>query len=216
MAKNKEKKANSGMFKLLRAVEKTLFRLIFPYKLHGNTTKYNDGGLIIIGNHYSCIDVAYPLRITDRPVHFVAKQELWDKGGIAKWFANACGCIPAKRDGSDVNTVKQSLKILKSGDVLSIFPEGTRNREYGEIKVFHSGSSALSIKTKSPIIPIVKVRKIRPFRRTDVIVGDPIEFRKFYDKKVTKEDLAECDKILVDAMNNMRQAFIERQSNGKK
>lgn len=197
-------------FKLLRFVEKYFYRLIFPYKLHGNITKYNDGGLIIIGNHYDYFDVIYPLRVTDKPIHFLAKQELWDNGGFLKWFATVCQCIPVKRDGSDVNAVKQSLKILKEEGVINIFPEGTRNKEYGEVLPFHSGAAALSIKTRTPIVPVVKIRRIKAFRTSHVIVGDPIEFREFYGKKVNKEDLQRCDDKLREALNNMRLSFIEK------
>ncbi|MGN0824332.1 MAG: lysophospholipid acyltransferase family protein [Candidatus Coproplasma sp.] len=204
------KKTFERMFKLIRFVEKYFFRWLFPYKLYGNTTIYNDGSLIAIGNHYSYLDVAFPLRITDKPVNFIAKQELWDKGGFLGWFVKKCQCIPAKRDGSDVATVKQSLKVLKEGGVINIFPEGTRNKEYGELLPFHGGAAALSIKTRTPIVPIIKITPVRLFKRTCVIIGDPIEFRQYYGKKVTKEELEKCDKKMREALNNMRLSFIEK------
>lgn len=209
--KNKDaKKSMNFMFKLIRFAEKYFFRWFCPYKLYGNTTKYNDGSLIIIGNHYSYLDVAFPLRITDKPVYFIAKQELWDKGGFLGWFVKKCQCIPAKRDGSDVATVKQSLKVLKEGGVINIFPEGTRNKEYGELLPFHGGAAALSIKTRTPIVPIIKITPVRLFKRTCVIIGDPIEFRQYYGKKVTKEELEKCDEKMREALNNMRLSFIEK------
>ena len=204
-------KTFNRMFKLVRFVEKYFFRWIFPYKLHGNLTKYNNGSLIIIGNHYNYLDVAYPLRITDKPINFIAKQELWDDGGFLKWFVIKCQCIPAKRDGSDVTTVKQSLKILKQGGVINIFPEGTRNKvDGGDVLPFHGGAAALSIKTQTPIVPIVKIRSVKLFKRIDVIIGDPIEFRQYYGKKVSKEELEKCDEKMREALNNMRLAFIDK------
>lgn len=207
-------KTFNRMFKLIRFVEKYFFRWIFPYKLHGNLTKYNNGSLIIIGNHYNYLDVAYPLRITDKPINFIAKQELWDDGGFLKWFVIKCQCIPAKRDGSDVATVKQSLKILKQGGVINIFPEGTRNKvDGGDVLPFHGGAAALSIKTQTPIVPIVKIRSVKLFKRIDVIIGDPIEFRQYYGKKVSKEELDKCDEKMREALNNMRLAFIDKNKN---
>ncbi|MGN0806800.1 MAG: lysophospholipid acyltransferase family protein [Candidatus Coproplasma sp.] len=210
--RNKDsKKSFNRMFKLIRFVEKYFFRWLFPYKLHGNLTKYNDGGLIIIGNHYNYLDVAYPLRITDKPINFIAKQELWDEGGFFKWFVTKCQCIPAKRDGSDVATVKQSLKVLREGGVINIFPEGTRNKvDGGDIQPFHGGAAALSIKTRTPIVPIVKIRSVKLFKRTDVIIGDPIEFRQYYGKKVSREELEACDEKMREALNNMRLSFMEK------
>ncbi len=197
-------------FKTLHFFERHLYRVVFPYKLHGNVRKYNEGSLITIGNHYSYMDVTFPCLVTDKPVHFVAKQELFDEGGFMGWFVRKCECIAAKRDGSDVATVKECLKILKHDGVINIFPEGTRNHSYAQLLPFHSGAAALSIKTQTPIVPIVKITKIKPFRRTHVVIGDPVEFRQYYGKKVTKEQLDECDNALRDAVQNMRLAFIDK------
>ncbi|MGN1060849.1 MAG: lysophospholipid acyltransferase family protein [Candidatus Coproplasma sp.] len=210
MKEKDSKKSFNRMFKLIRFVEKYFFRWLFPYKLHGNLTKYNDGSLLVIGNHYSYLDVAFPLRITDNPVNFIAKQELWDNGGFLKWFVEKCQCVPAKRDGSDVATVKQSLKILRDGGVINIFPEGTRNKEYGDVLPFHGGAAALSIKTHTTIVPIVKITPVKLFKRTHVIIGDPIEFRQYYGKKVSKDELEKCDEMMREALNNMRLSFIEK------
>lgn len=196
-------------FNLLHFWEKHLFRVVFPYKRHGNLTKYENGAMIIIGNHYSVLDVVYPCLLTDRPIHFMAKQELW-KGGPMKWFANKCECIPVKRDGSDVQAIKTAMRYLKNGDVVNIFPEGTRNRSYAELLPFHAGAAALSIKMQAPIIPIVQIKKLKAFHKSHIIYGDPIEFRQFYNKKVTKEDIEACDNRLREAIINMRLAFIEK------
>ena len=196
-------------FNLLHFWEKHLFRVVFPYKRHGNMTKYENGAMIIIGNHYSVLDVVYPCLLTDRPIHFMAKQELW-KGGPMKWFTNKCECIPVKRDGSDVQAIKTAMRYLKNGDVVNIFPEGTRNHSYADLLPFHAGAAALSIKMQAPIIPIVQIKKLKAFHKSHIIYGDPIEFRQFYNKKVTKEDIEACDNQLREAIINMRLAFIEK------
>lgn len=211
--KNEQKRTKTKklekVFKSLQRLARGIFRVFFPYETHGNLTKYNNGSLILIGNHYSMLDVVFPVLITDRPVHFIAKAELW-KGGLMKKFVQLCECIPAKRDGSDVQTVKDAMRILKAGGVINIFPEGMRNKNYSEFLPFHGGAAALSIKTQTPIVPFVSVTKIKPFKKTHVIYGDPVEFRQYYGKKVTKEQLEECDNILREAMWNMRLAFLER------
>lgn len=212
MSKKEKKQKPSKLdkvFKKLHALCKVV-RYIYPYKVHGNKTKYNDGSLIFIGNHYSYLDVIFPLLVTDRPIRFVAKQQLWDNGGVMKKFVQWCGCIPVKRDGSDVQAVKDCMRILRSGGVINIFPEGTRNKSYKEMLPLQGGASTLSIKTQTPIIPIIKITRAKPFKRTHVIIGDPIEFRQYYGKKVTKEQIDECDNTLRTAMQNMRLAFIEK------
>lgn len=197
------------VFKWLHVWEKCMFRVIWPYKRHGNLTKYNEGSLITIGNHYSMLDVVYPCLITDRTIHFIAKGELW-KGGLMKKFVETCECLPVMRDGSDFQTLKEAMRILKAGGVIHVFPEGKRNKTYDEFLPFHSGAAALSIKTQTPIVPFVIITKLKPFKKTHVVFGDPIEFRQYYGKKVSREEIEECDKILHDAMWNMRLAFLDK------
>ena len=214
MSKKEKKKKQKPtrlekVFKVLHVWEKCMFRVWWPYKLHGNLKKYNDGALIMTGNHYSMLDVVYPCLITDRPIRFVAKGELW-KGGIMKKFVETCECLPVMRDGSDFQTLKECIRILKAGGAINIFPEGRRNKTYDEFLPFHSGAAALSIKTQTPIVPFVIITKLKPFKRTHVVVGDPVEFRQFYGKKVSKEDIEKCDEILREAMWNMRLAFLDK------
>lgn len=210
---NKKKKKltkHEKLFKVLRSFARGLYKAVCPYTLYGNLQKYNEGSLITVGNHYSYMDVVFPVLVTDKPIHFIAKQQLWTDGGLMKKFVTMCECIPVKRDGSDVQAIKECLRILKTGGVINIFPEGTRNHSYDGYLPFYGGAAALSIKTQTPIIPIIKVNKIKAFRRTHVIIGDPIEFREYYGKKVSKEQIDECDEKLRQAMWNMRLAFLER------
>ena len=205
----KRERGLAKLFNFLRVLEKMLIRTFLPYERHGNLTRYNDGGLIIIGNHYGILDICFPLYVTDKPIHFIGKSQLF-KRGFMKWFTKKCQCVEAKRDGTDVQAIKDSMRILKNDGVIALFPEGTRNHSYGELLPFHSGAAALSIKTKTPIVPIAKITKLKFLRKTHVIYGDPIEFRQYYDKKVSKEELAECDNVLREAISNMRLAFIEK------
>jgi 1-acyl-sn-glycerol-3-phosphate acyltransferase len=197
------------LFTRLLKLEKIFYRLIFPYRRHGNLKKYNEGSLILVGNHYSVLDVVYPCMVTDRPVHFMAKSELWNKA-ISRKFATMCECIPVKRDGTDVQAVKTAMRILKEGGVINIFPEGTRNHSYDDLLPFKGGAAALAIKTRTPIIPVIQIEKVKAFHTIDVVYGDPIEFSKYYGKKLTSEQIDECDNELRDIIKNMRQSYIDK------
>lgn len=209
MNKARQDRSFRRFFGFVRAVEKYVLRVIFPYKRHGNLKKYNQGPLIIAANHFSELDMMYLVQATDRPVHFIAKSSLW-KSRIGNWFVNKVQCIPANRDGSDVKTLKLSMKVLKEGGVIAIYPEGTRNKTGADMLPFHGGVAALSIKMQAPIIPVVQIDRMKAFRRNDVVYGDLVEFREFYGKKATKADIEECDNRLREAMINMRRAFLDR------
>ena len=170
---------------------------LFPVKKYGHTEPFNDRSYIIVANHLSVLDVLPAAIATDRPVHFLAKKELFEKG-IGKWFANKCECIPVSRDGTDVCAVMQAMKYLKEGSFVCIFPEGTRNKTGEMFLPFKSGAAALSIKTKTPIIPVVQVKKIKAFRKMHVYYGEPFELTEFYGKKLTQEDVEKADEVLFE------------------
>lgn len=220
MSNKKKLTKTEKWFRTLRRVERWGYRLLWPYKIHGNYKKYNNEnkGLIIVSNHYGMLDVAFPLISTDKPVYYMAKKELWEKKGIIKWTLEKCEGIPVNRDGSDVRALMTAIKRVKENGVLCIYPEGTRNKNIGEndeFLPFKSGAAAISIRTKTPILPIVLVNKIRTFRRTDVIFGDPIEFSEYYGKKMTEEELVACDNYLRDEMMRMRRVFLQERHKKK-
>lgn len=201
-------------FDKLRKLEKIIFRPLFPYKRHGNLTRHNDGPLIIVGNHYSIWDVIPAAMSTDRAVHYMAKSELAGVK-IGKWkigeaALNWLQCIVVKRDGSDVQAVKTCLRYLKNGEVINIYPEGTRNHSYEQFLPFKGGAAALAIKTKAPIVPVVEVERIRFLHRVNVIYGDPIYLTKYYGKRMTSEELEKVDEWLRSVMMNMRQTYIDK------
>lgn len=201
MADKEKKKLNKfeKWFRFMHRAEKLVYRVWFPYKKYGHTQPYNDRAYIIVGNHLSIFDVVLTAVATDKPVHFMAKKSLFEKG-LSKKFVNKCQCIPVNRDGNDLKAVMQAMKYLKNGETVVIFPEGTRNKTQEMFLPFKSGAAALSIKTKTPIIPVVQVRKIKFLRRSHVIYGEPFEFTEFYGKKLTEEDIAVCDGILREKM----------------
>lgn len=204
--KNKEKKEKLSpirkWFRTLRIAEKILYRPIFPYKKYGHTEIFTDRAYIFVGNHLSVLDVVFPAVSTDRPVHFMAKNSLFEKG-LMKKFVTKCECIPVNRDGTDVKAVMLAMKYLKMGECVVIFPEGTRNKTKEVFLPFRSGATAISIKTKTPIVPIVQVKKIRIFRKSHVLIGEPMEFTEYYDKRLTEEDIKKCDDILRDKLYEM-------------
>ena len=210
MAKKEKQKLNavSKWFRTLRRAVPFLYRPIFPYKKYGHTEQYKDRAYIFVGNHLSVLDVVFPAISTNRAVHFMAKKCLFEKG-LMKWFTKKCECIPVNRDGTDVKAVMQAMKYLKNDECVVIFPEGTRNKTNERFLPFRGGATAISIKTKTPIIPMVQVKKIRIFRRAHVLIGDPMEFTEYYDKRLTEEDINKCDDILRDKLNEMYDQLAE-------
>ncbi|MBO5328155.1 MAG: 1-acyl-sn-glycerol-3-phosphate acyltransferase [Clostridia bacterium] len=193
-------------FKFLRGVERFILRPLFPYKKHGNLQKYNSN-YIVVCNHYRIWDVLYPVCVTDQPVHYMGKSNLWKNKLFGK-FLDKCQAICVNRDGNDAKALMQSMRYLKNKEVVALFPEGTRNKTDEPFLPFKSGATLMSIRTKSPIIPIIQVKKAKIFRKADIIIGEPIEFSEYYDKKPTEEQILECDEKLMNKMLEIRTNFL--------
>lgn len=193
----KQKKKFERWFKFMRFIHCLFILPFYPYKKYGHTKRFNDRSYIIVGNHLSVLDVIPAAMATNKPIHYMAKQELFEKG-IGKWFTKKCECIPVNRDGTDVRAVMQAMKYLKEDGIICIFPEGTRNKTNELFLPFKSGAAALSIKTRTPIIPMIQISKIKAFKTAKIYYGEPFELTEFYGKKLTQEEIEKADKILRD------------------
>ncbi len=182
-------------WRTMRRFHRFVMQPFYPYKKYGHTKRYNDRSYIIVGNHRSVLDVVPAAMATDKPIHYMAKKEIRDKK-IGNWFFNKCECIQVARDGTDVRALMQAMKYLKEGSIVCIFPEGTRNKTEELFLPFKSGAAALSIKTRTPIIMMLQLEKIKAFKKSRVYYSEPFEFTEFYDKKLTQEDIDRADEIL--------------------
>lgn len=189
--------------------------IVYPYRLHG-PRKVGKGAYIYFGNHYHIFDVFYPALTTREGVHFITKQSVLEAPVLGYW-AYMVGAIGANRDGSDVHTVMSAMRVLKNGEKISMFPEGTRNKSEGDdFLPFHGGTALLSIKTKTPIVPFVICNRPKVLRTTHVVFGEPFELSEYYDRKLTPADYAEAEEKLKNKLYEMRAAFRASQKKGKK
>lgn len=202
-------------FNFMHRIHHVVIRPFFPFRKLGHTELFDDRAYIIVGNHRSVLDVVPAAVSMSKPVHFMAKIELFQKG-MSKWFTKKCECIPVNRDGNDVKAVMLAMKYLKNGETVCIFPEGTRNKTEDVFLPFKSGAAALSIKTRTPILPIVHVKKLKPFRMTYFYYGEPFELSEYYGKKLTEKEIAEADEKLRAHLFAMHEELAETLKDKKK
>ena len=104
--------------------------LFLGLKFEGIHNLPKKGAVIIVANHVSAWDPLLVAVGSPRPVHFMAKAELYQNQILAR-LLNALNAFPVKRGQADRNAIRKALKLLESGKVLGIFPEGTRKRRLG-------------------------------------------------------------------------------------
>lgn len=175
------------LFALLRPLVTLWLILFYPYRIHGKENLLQDGNTVVICNHLCKVDVPYVGFMFKGKTYYLAKKEWFDKKARA-WLFRQMGGIPIDRDGADIHGVKEALSVLKKGKRLCIFPEGTRNKSGGtEIQPLHGGAAMLAFKTGAKIIPINIHEKAKIFRKNDVYVGKPFDFKEFEGERLDSE-----------------------------
>lgn len=161
-----------------------------------------EGGVLICGNHTSLGDPLYVLCcIGHKPqCHVVAKEELMNIP-VLGFLLKKAGIIGIKRGKSDVAAIKESMRVLKNGEKLLLFPEGTRVKE-GETGEGHTGAALLATRTGVPILPVYIQPKKRWFRKTTVIFGQPYQ-PEYEGRRPTPEDYHRITDDLMDRIHKL-------------
>jgi 1-acyl-sn-glycerol-3-phosphate acyltransferase len=166
---------------LVRAVLQPFFLIYFRLTRIGREHIPADGPVILASNHRSFLDPFVIATMAPRPMYYVAKKELFEKRWQA-WILNALGAFPVDRGASDAEMIETATSILARGDIVLIFPEGTRTRP-GTLGKPKRGVGRLALETGAPVVPVAvhgteDVRRgwrIRP-RKIRIRAGRPLRF----------------------------------------
>lgn len=184
--------------KIVKAVVRWFMKIFFRIKIIGKENIPGEGACIICSNHKSYYDPPLMVAFNKRHVNMIAKKDLL-KNPLMGWLCKVFGAFMVERDGKDIEAVKQSLKILKNGEILGIFPEGTRNGMQKGEKV-KNGAVLMAIKSGAPIIPAGIKGDYKLFRKVTMTYGEPI----YYDKsKINQQDKEQIDNLTEELMNTI-------------
>ena len=172
--------------------------IVFRVKKVGEENIAKEGAYILCANHRSNWDPPILVASTKRKMYVMAKEELF-KNNFIRWFAKKCCVFPVKRGKMDLDSIKFSLKILKEGQILMIFPEGTRNgmEKNGRAQ---NGAAFMALRTGVPVIPVGIQGEMKPFHKVTLHYGKPLDFSEYKSNKPEKEVL---DKVSKEIMDNI-------------
>jgi len=151
------------------------------FKIDGAWRIPIEGGVLLVSNHQSHLDPPIVGSLTRRPVHFLARRTL-TQSKFMKFVFWFCGIVPVERDGKDLKSFRAAMELLQAGEVVGLFPEGTRSPD-GKVGPFKRGSELLARKAGVPIVPvgIAGAYQVWPRHRAfpkrgniRVVIGDPI------------------------------------------
>jgi 1-acyl-sn-glycerol-3-phosphate acyltransferase len=156
-------------------------RLVWRLKVSGADRVPLRGGAIIACNHISLLDPPMVGASISRPVHFIAKQQLFEIP-VLGWLISQVNAFPVRREERDVSAFKTARRLLKSGEAVVLFPEGTRSRT-GKIGKAKPGVGMLASRTGALVIPtyVHNTNEMRRFKRIRVCFGAPMRFEGHRD-----------------------------------
>ncbi len=160
------------------------FRWIFRVQVKGEENIPSDGAVMVCTNHISAFDPFIIIVSNTRQIFFMGKKELF-KIPVLKQISKGVGVFPVERGANDVGAIKQAIKLLESGKIFGIFPQGTRHSGEDPHKTqIKSGVGLIEEKTGAPVLPcciITKDNRIKPFRPVTIVYGEVIEPSEFSD-----------------------------------
>ncbi len=156
-----------------------------------------EGSVIFCGNHRSYLDPPLMVCTAKRDMRFLAKDEL-AKNPFLNFLGWAFEAIHVKRDEKDVTAIKESLKALKNGQCIGLFPEGTRNGlEKGE-KV-KDGVAFFAVRSGAKVVPCGIKGGTKENRKVTITYGKPLDYSQYKGSK----DKEVLDKITEEIMENI-------------
>jgi 1-acyl-sn-glycerol-3-phosphate acyltransferase len=151
----REQGANPIVYAIVRAILQPFFLLYFRMSRIGREHIPGSGPVIVAANHRSFLDPFVIATMARRPMYYVAKKELFRRPWQA-WILNALGAFPVDRGAADEEMITTAKAILARGDIVLIFPEGTRTRP-GSLGKPKRGVGRLALETGAPVVPVAVI-----------------------------------------------------------
>lgn len=153
------------------------------------------GGAILAGNHVSYLDPALLWCVAPRPTHFMAKIELWQIPWLG-WVLDQFWAFPVNRAAADRESITTATNLLTAGELVGMFPEGTRRRDGDdELGEAHGGVAFIAIRASVPVVPVGIAgtaqawppgKKLPRFVRVTISYGEPVHPDSFEGSRKDK------------------------------
>jgi 1-acyl-sn-glycerol-3-phosphate acyltransferase len=178
-----------NLYPLGRALVNVGLFPIYQFKVIGRENFPSEGGVLVCANHIHNFDPEVVGITAPRPIHFMAKEELFSVPILGKILPHI-NAFPVKRGMSDRGALRAGLAILKEEKVLGLFPEGTRSKT-GELGKGLAGAGFFALRSNAHVVPCAIIGPYKPFKRLKVVYGKPINMEECRKNKATPEETTE-------------------------
>jgi len=179
--RTREHGVNLIVYAIARGLLQPFFWIYFRMRRIGREHIPSSGPVIVAANHRSFLDPFVIGCMAGRPMYYMAKKEIF-QNPILGWILNALGAFPVDRGSGDAASITTAQAILARGDIVLVFPEGTRTRP-GSLGKPKRGVGRLALQTGAPVVPVAVIGtesvrrgwRIRPHKVT-IRAGRPLHF----------------------------------------
>lgn len=170
------------------AIARTMqFIYVRSYVIEGQDNVPRDGAVIVASNHLNNADPPVVARAMGRPPIFMAKKQMLDIPIIGLAF-RAWGAFPVRRGEADLSALRNAIALVERGEMLLMFPEGTRSRT-AKLTKGHPGTALIALRTGALVLPVAIIGteginwpsfflKPRSVREIRVVIGEPFRLDK--------------------------------------
>jgi 1-acyl-sn-glycerol-3-phosphate acyltransferase len=198
------------MYHVIGAVTVGPIRRLFRFASKGEEHLPREGGFVLSANHMSNLD-PWPLGIPlypDRQLRFMAKAEIYR--APLKWILEPAGAFPIRRGIGDEDAMKRAIELAQAGEVVAIFPEGTRRNKGSKKRKARprSGAARVALAAGVPLVPAAiggteSLLKLGPLR---VAYGPPIELDDLKDMDIRRASKIATERLM-DAIHGLEKTL---------
>ncbi|MDQ0271098.1 lysophospholipid acyltransferase family protein [Cytobacillus purgationiresistens] len=163
-----------------------LLKPVYRMEVVGVENFPKEGGVLLCTNHIENMDPPIVGITAPRPVHFMAKEELFNVPALGKLLPSL-NAFPVKRGMSDREALRKGLKVIKDGNVLGLFPEGTRSKT-GEIGKGLAGAGFFALRSEAYVVPCAIIGPYKAFKKLKIVYGAPIDIASLRERRASAEE----------------------------
>jgi 1-acyl-sn-glycerol-3-phosphate acyltransferase len=189
-----------SFYKFGKFIMKTWLKPKYNVKTIGLENIPTTGPVIICSNHISTFDPPIVGMTCPRDIHFMAKEELF-KNPIFGYILRKVHVFPIKRGMKDRNALRKALEVLKDGNVLGLFPEGTRSKT-GEIKKGLAGAGFFALRSEATIIPCAIIGDYSKKKQLTVSYGHPVNIMNLKERKASAQEVTD---VIMDEIKKLKE-----------
>jgi 1-acyl-sn-glycerol-3-phosphate acyltransferase len=214
------------MYRVLRRLIPPLANPYFHLQLEGLENIPDREPAVLACNHLSFIDsIVLPMNVP-RPVYFLGKADYWDSWRT-RWFFQGTGVVPIHRTGGEQSeaSLRTGVEILRGGDLLGIYPEGTRSPD-GRLYRGKTGPARIALEADVPVVPCAVLGSDRALptgayrpRRLPITVryGPPLDLSRFRDRRTDPFVLRSAtDELMYEIMLLSGQEYVDEYASNVK